>query len=217
MCAENGLWECGWINESEVLSRRVRSVCDRALGADHRLARHFRAGSSLHVAVILDFVTLSSWRRSPSPCGFVRRLHDRWIAGGARLAVVAVVNMGGDMFDVGLAAELPPCGASSSPLAHVRPGPVLGRSWPRVGVHRPIVNEPPTARGQVRPRIGCLDLALDDVGDRRLDGLPRLVGLLGGPVRERRKEPMRHGGDRVSTAQLAQPFVVEYLAAPGHE
>ena len=55
----------------------------------------------------------------------------------------------------------------------------------------PVVHQPPPALEQVRPRVGRLDLVLNDVGERRLDHLPRMVGLLGRPVPERRAEAMR--------------------------
>ena len=47
-----------------------------------------------------------------------------------------------------------------------------------VEVLSPIVHEPPPLE-QVRPGVGRFDLVADDVGQRRLDDLARVVRLLG--------------------------------------
>ena len=46
---------------------------------------------------------------------------------------------------------------------------------------------------KVRARVRGLDLVLDDVSQRRLDDLARVVGPLRSPVAERRPEPVRDG------------------------
>ena len=51
-----------------------------------------------------------------------------------------------------------------------------------VKVCRPVVHEPTPALEQVRPRVGRFDLVLNDMRQRRLDDLARVVGLLRRPV-----------------------------------
>ena len=70
-------------------------------------------------------------------------------------------------------------------------------AWPtpaRHGVVRSVHEAPPPLE-QVRPRVRRLDLVADDVGERRLDDLARMVRLPGRPVPERRPEVMDHGRD----------------------
>ena len=55
-------------------------------------------------------------------------------------------------------------------------------------VRLPVVHQPPPPLEQVRPCVGRFYLVLDHVSERRLDDLPRMVGLLGSPVPERGPE-----------------------------
>ena len=71
----------------------------------------------------------------------------------------------------------------------------------------------PSALEQVRAPIGGLDLVPDHVRQRRLDDLPGMVRLLGGPVPERRPEPMRHRSDPVPPEQPPQPRSIHPLAS----
>ena len=48
----------------------------------------------------------------------------------------------------------------------------------------PVVHQEAAAREQVGPRVGRLDRVSHLVGQRRLDDLARVVGLLGRPVPE---------------------------------
>ena len=58
-------------------------------------------------------------------------------------------------------------------------------------VLRPVIHEPPPTLEQVGTGIGGFNLVLDHVRQRRLDDLPRVVGLLGSPVPERGPEAVR--------------------------
>ena len=60
-----------------------------------------------------------------------------------------------------------------------------------VEIGRPIDHQMAPALEQVRPGVDRLDLIPDDMGQRRLDDLARMVRLLGRPVPERRAEPVR--------------------------
>ena len=75
----------------------------------------------------------------------------------------------------------------------------------------PIVHEAPPPLEQVQPRARRLDLVADDVGERRLDDLARMVRLLGRPVRERRPEAMDHGRD---VAVLEDPGQLRAVELP---
>ena len=69
---------------------------------------------------------------------------------------------------------------------------------------RPILHEPPPSLEQIRPRVGGLDLVLDHVAERRLNDFTRMNRFLGGPIRERRPEAVRHGGDLVVLEHLRE-------------
>ena len=84
-------------------------------------------------------------------------------------------------------------------------------------VRGPVVHEPPSPREQVRPGIGRFDRIADDVSQRRLDDLARVVGLFGRPVAERGPEAVGHGGDPVLLEQPAQTLVGQRLPAVGGE
>ena len=82
-------------------------------------------------------------------------------------------------------------------------------------VGRPIVHQPPPAFEQVRPGVGSFDLVLDNVGQRRLDHLARVVRLLSGPVPEGGAESVRPSPDThnclfcnslCSSRDLCSPF-----------
>ena len=62
------------------------------------------------------------------------------------------------------------------------------RSVNSAQIRGPIVHQPPPTLEQIRPRVGRLGLVADHVRKRRLDHLPRVVGLLGRPVAETRPE-----------------------------
>ena len=120
----------------------------------------------------------------------------------------------------------------------LRPGPLSGHPLPGTHTlikSRPVpsvsiiegqrrdgpANEGPVLRAQEhaavqaderQPRrfaIGQLDLVVDHVSQRRLNDLPWVVGLLGGPVQERRPESVRHGGDPVVLG--ASPVIIPRL------
>ncbi len=83
----------------------------------------------------------------------------------------------------------------AAPATVVAPGPTVPALSARRRVLRPalsgevgfpVVHEPPSPLEQVRAGVGRLDLVLDDVSQRCLDDLPRVVRLLGRPVPERR-------------------------------
>ena len=59
----------------------------------------------------------------------------------------------------------------------------------------PVVHKPPPPLEQVGAGIGHFDPVQDDVSQRCLDHLARVVRLLRRPVPERRAEAMRHAGD----------------------
>ena len=54
----------------------------------------------------------------------------------------------------------------------------------RLNGRRSVVHQPPPAPEQVRPRVGRLDLVLDQLRQRRLDNSARMIRL---PVRRRGK------------------------------
>ena len=62
------------------------------------------------------------------------------------------------------------------------------RSVNSAQIRGPIVHQPPPTLEQIRPRVGRLGLVADHVRKRRLDHLPRVVGLLGRLVAETRPE-----------------------------
>ena len=72
------------------------------------------------------------------------------------------------------------CGNASALSAMLR----IGQSGLSGEIGGPIVHQSPPPFRQVRPRVGGLDLVLNNVGQRRLDDLAGVVGLLGGPVPE---------------------------------
>ena len=72
---------------------------------------------------------------------------------------------------------------------------VYGLTLLALEVLRPVGHELSPPVEQVGPGVGGLDLVLDDVRQRRLDDLTRMVGLLGRPVPERGSEAMGHGRD----------------------
>ena len=73
-----------------------------------------------------------------------------------------------------------------------------------VDIYRPFVHQPTPTLEQIRPRVGRLDLVLDHVSERRLDDLPRVVGLLRRPVPKRGAETVGNGGDLVLLKHLGQ-------------
>ena len=90
------------------------------------------------------------------------------------------------------------CSIPTRPQAGASFDPPGGRRHPRAlagKVGFPIVHEAPPPLEQVRPCVRRLDFVADDVDERRLDDLARLVRLLGRPVTERRPEAMGHGRD----------------------
>ena len=69
------------------------------------------------------------------------------------------------------------------------------------------MHEPPPPLEQVRPRVGRLDRVADRVRQRRLDDLPRVVGLLGRPVPEAGKDAGRQPQASLpSAASIALPL-----------
>ena len=83
-----------------------------------------------------------------------------------------------------------------------------------VKVGRPVVHEPPPPLEQVRPRVGGFDLVLNDMRQRRLDDLARVVGLLRRPVPERRAEAVWNAGDAAAFEQPAKLLGIQRHAAP---
>ncbi len=81
----------------------------------------------------------------------------------------------------------------------------------------PVVHQSPPPLEQVRAGIGRLDLVMHDMGQRRLDDLARVVGLLGRPVPEAGPEAMGHGGDPVLLEDGVERRVGQRLAARAGE
>ena len=113
-------------------------------------------------------------------------------------------------------------------LARVRawPGPAHKIDNGRCGLHfshlasqvvHPVVHEPTAALEQVGAHVGGLDRVPDYMGQGRLDDFAGVVRLFGGPVPERRPEPMRHRRDPVLPEQPAHLLAAHLSAALADE
>ena len=85
-------------------------------------------------------------------------------------------------------------------------------STPAGQVAGPVIHEPAPTLEQVRPPVGCLDLAADLVRQGSLRHLARMIGLFGRPVPEARPEAVRHRRDLQLPEQFRQRRVRERLA-----
>ena len=121
---------------------------------------------------------------------------------------------------------LPSAGPSSRP-AHFPIRPVEFRLEPRAGprprhwpqplalageVDGPMVHQESATLEQVRARVGRLDVVPDDVSQRGLNNLPRVVRFFGRPVPEAGSEAVRHGRDVQVLEQLRQERVPDAVA-----
>ena len=77
-----------------------------------------------------------------------------------------------------------------------------GASCTAGDVGGPVVHQLPPPLEQVRPRVGRLYPVLDDMGQRGLDHIARVVRLLGCPVPERRPETMWNGRESGTVAAV---------------